>query len=153
MNLMNKCLSLRYRSKKGTIYQVCTKKGIEGHKNDNLCYMCEFKEYKKQKPIKKITKKQKELEENRYSILTDNLDYCFVKNCRNKSDDIHEVYAGAKRKISIKNGFCIPLCRLCHSEIQNNESKMIIYKKMCQKKYEENHTREEFIKLVGRNYL
>ena len=151
--LGNKCRYLRIRAKKGIKYQMCIKRGLKGQLNDNLCYMCDFKEIKKPKPMKKITQKQKKLEQNRYSILTNNLDYCFVKGCRNKADDVHEVYAGAKRKISMKNGFCIPLCRKHHSEIQNDESKMLIYKKMCQEKYEENHSREEFIKLIRRNYL
>ena len=26
-------------------------------------------------------------------------------------------------------------------------------KKLCQKKYEETHSREEFIKLIGKNYI
>ena len=53
----------------------------------------------------------------------------------------------------MKNGFCIPICRRCHKEIQNDEEKMLVYKKRCQQEYEKTHTREEFIKLIKRNYL
>ena len=97
------------------------------------------------------TKKQRDLEKNRYSILTNNLQKCYL--CPNKKDDIHEIYAGSKRIISIKNGFCIPLCRKCHDEIQNNEKEMLKLKKECQKKYEKSHSKEDFMKKVGKNYL
>jgi len=101
--------------------------------------------------MKNKTKKCINLEKNRYSILTNSLEKCYL--CPNKKDDIHEIYAGSKRIISIKNGFCIPICRKCHSEIQSNEEKMLKLKIECQKKYEESHSREEFMKMVGKNYL
>lgn len=151
MNLANKCLNLRIRSKGNIKYQVCLKNGRKGQINENLCYMCPFKELKKYKKLKNRTEKQKKLEESRYSILTDNMYRCYI--CGKPKDDIHEIYPGSKRIISIKNGLCIPICRECHQEIQNNEVKMLIYKMMCQKVYEKTHTREEFIKLIGRNYL
>ena len=151
MSLANKCLNLRIRSKGNIKYQVCLKNGKKGQINENLCYMCPYKEFKKYKTLKNRSEKQKILEQNRYSILTYNLDNCFI--CGKEKNDIHEIYPGAKRIISIKNGFCIPLCRKCHQELTNNEVKSLVYKMICQKKYEKTHTREEFIKLIGRNYL
>ena len=149
--MLNKCLYLRQRSKKGIIYQVCMKSGKKRQINANECYICPFKEYKKYK-MKQISVKRSKLEQKRYSILTNNLDICYICK-KNKKDDIHEIYAGSKRQISIKNGFCIPVCRKCHCEIQNDESKMIIYKKECQMEFEKTQSREEWLKLVGRNYL
>ena len=149
--MLNKCLNLRIRTHKGIKYQVCLKNGKKGQINENLCYMCPFKEFKKVKKKKNITEKKLKMEKERKSILTKDLDKCYI--CGKQKDDIHEIYAGAKRMISIKNNFCIPICRECHQEIQNNEVKMLVYKMMCQKVYEKTHTREEFIKLIGRNYL
>lgn len=148
----NKCKYLRIRHKKGIVYKYCVIKKIQCPLNDNMCYSCNDKEYKEYKPMKKETSKQKKLEENRYSILTNNLNKCYVCKIR-KKDDIHEIYAGAKKQTSMKNGFCIPICRRCHNEIQNDEEKMLVYKKRCQQEYEKTHTREEFIKLIKRNYL
>ena len=150
--MLNRCLYLRQRHNKGQLYYYCTNCQKKGIIKPNECYKCELKEYKQYKKMENKTTKAKKLEEKRYSILTNNLNICYVCKERPK-DDIHEIYAGRNRITSIKNGFCIPICRKCHSEIQNDEEKMLIYKKECQLKYEENHTREDFINLIGRNYL
>lgn len=100
--------------------------------------------------MKNKTSKLAKLEKERYSIMTDDLEHCYI--CGNDSVDLHEVYAGTNRKMSMKNGFCLPLCRTHHRIAQLGKEENLFLKKMFQKKYEENHTREEFIKLVGRNY-
>lgn len=69
----------------------------------------------------------------------------------------HHIYGGPNRKISEKNGFYIYLV----PEYHNMSNKGIHFdkefdlevKQMCQRKYEETHTREEFMNLIGRNYL
>lgn len=99
------------------------------------------------KVIKKKSNKLAKLEKERYSILTNNLEICYI--CKTKKEDLHEIYGGRNRKISIKNGFVVPLCRKCH---QNNEILQKLQREL-QKKYEKTHTREEFIKLIGKNYL
>ena len=101
----------------------------------------------KLKVIKKKSNKLAKLEKERYSILTNNLKICYI--CKTKKEDLHEIYGGRNRKISIKNGFVVPLCRKCH---QNNEILQKLQREL-QKKYEKTHTREEFIKLIGKNYL
>lgn len=103
------------------------------------------------KQIKKKTTKLKQLEEKRWSILTDNLEKCYV--CPNPKDDINEIYEGGRRITSIKNGFCIPLCREHHRMFHECYQFALVYKKECQKKFEETHSREEFIDLIRRNYL
>lgn len=91
----------------------------------------------------------------RYSILN-NLDNCYF--CRKSAQCIHEVYFGtANRKVSIKNGFCVGLCNYHHNSSNNsvhyNREMDLELKKLYQKEYEKNHTKEEFIKLIGKNYL
>lgn len=100
--------------------------------------------------MKYKTNKLKKLENNRFSILTENLEKCYI--CGKEVVDVHEVYSGTNRQMSMKNGFCIPLCRTHHRIAQLDKETNLYLKKLFQKKYEETHTREEFIKLVGRNY-
>ena len=71
----------------------------------------------------------------------------------------HHIYFGsAKRKISEKNGFKVWLCQEHHQGTfgvhgaKGHEIDLYL-KKTCQLKYEETHTRDEFIDLIGRNYL
>jgi len=91
----------------------------------------------------------------RYSILN-NLDNCFF--CGKSAECIHEVYFGsANRRISIENGFCVGLCHKEHNLSSNSvhrDRKMDLkLKELYQKEYEKTHTRENFIKLIGKSYL
>ena len=56
---------------------------------------------------------------------------------------------GSNRKRSIENGFVTLICRNCHQ----NEKIIAKLKIKYQKKYEKTHTREEFIKLIGKSYI
>lgn len=97
------------------------------------------------------TYKLQKLENNRYSILTDDLEHCFF--CKNEYVDIHEIYGGCNRKVSMRNGFCVGLCRLCHNKVTLDYEAGLHLKKKCQLKFEETHSREEFLSLIKRNYL
>ena len=103
--------------------------------------------------IRKKSNKLAKLENNRFSIITDDLKRCYIcteRGIKNVlKDDLHEVYGGSNRKISIKNGLVVPLCRKCHQDID-----IIKYlRKFVQLEYEETYTREEFIELIGKSYL
>lgn len=97
------------------------------------------------------TYKLQKLEKNRYSVLTDDIEHCFI--CKSPFVDIHEIYSGGNRKVSMKNGFCLPLCREHHKTATLDATCNLFLKVRCQKEYEKDHSREEFIKLIGRNYL
>lgn len=90
----------------------------------------------------------------RYSILH-SMEYCYI--CGKKKECIHEVYEGRNRQNSIKNGFCIGLCNEHHNmsnySVHFNKDLQLKVKRDMQKKYEETHTREEFMNIIGRNYL
>lgn len=82
---------------------------------------------------------------------------CF--NCGNNYTlEKHHIFFGNPwRDISEREGFTIYLCQHCHrtgpeAPHQNREIDLQ-YKKIAQRCYEEKHSREEFIKLIGRNYL
>ena len=106
------------------------------------------KSSQKSSQIKKKSKKLAKLENNRFSIITNNLDKCYI--CKKaKKEDLHEVFGGRNRQTSMKYGLVIPVCRKCHQD------KTILkwLKKFVQLKFEETHTREEFIKIFGKSYL
>lgn len=90
----------------------------------------------------------------RRSILN-NLDYCYF--CGRPSECIHEVFFGANRQISIKNGFCVGLCNNHHNatneSVHHNREMDLELKRLYQREYEKTHTREDFLKLIGRSYL
>jgi hypothetical protein len=80
---------------------------------------------------------------------------CFF--CGNPNCYDHHIYFGSNRKVSERHGFKVWLCldhhtAGKHSPHQNRETDLYL-KKICQEKFEETGTREDFIKLIGRNYL
>lgn len=100
--------------------------------------------------MKQKTSKLRKLEQQRHSILTDNLGKCYI--CGQPASEIHEIYAGSNRKQSMKYGFCVPLCRLCHFTTQTNAERMTELKEMCQAEFEKTHSRAEFMAIIGKNY-
>ena len=71
----------------------------------------------------------------------------------------HHIFFGtANRKVSEKNGLKVWLTSEEHRGTYGVHGKLGRYldirlKQDAQKKYEETHTREEFIKLIGKSYL
>ena len=94
--------------------------------------------------------KIKKLEQNRFSIITDNLNCCYL--CGNKKNHLHEVFFGKNRLNSMKYGCVIPLCNDCHYKVHNNIVIDRKIKKAFQKKFEEIYD-EDFLKIFRRNYL
>ena len=100
--------------------------------------------------MRRKTYKLKTLENNRFSIMVTDLKHCYF--CGKSPVDIHEVYGGANRRVSMKNGFCVPLCRSCHQQITTNNTLSSLLKASCQRCFEINHTKEEFLQLIGKYY-
>lgn len=110
-----------------------------------------IKEKEKETTIKKKSNKLAKKEKERFSILTKNLEKCYL--CQNKKNEIHEIYKGCNRQTSMKYGFCIPICRICHSKTEIDSKLDLQLKKKCQKEYEKTHTREKFIQIIGQSYI
>ena len=147
------CKHITIRTKNNSKFFFCRLYKRQIPLNLMQCKNCKDFKQKEYKPIKKRTKKQAKLERNRFSIITEDLEHCYIcteRGIKNiPKQDLHEVYGGSNRKISIKNGLVVPLCRKCHQDID-----IIKYlRKFVQLEYEETHTREEFIKLIGKSYL
>ena len=109
------------------------------------------KEKERKTTIKNKSNKLAKKEKERFSILTKDLKKCYL--CQNKKIDMHEIYKGCNRQISIKHGFCIPICRICHSKTEIDTDLDLMLKIKCQKEYEKTHTREEFIEITGQSYI
>ena len=90
-------------------------------------------------------------ENNRFSIITENLDKCFI--CGAKKEELHEVFEGKNRQMSMKYGLVIPICRKCHKSIPNNKTLREKIHKVGQKAFKNRYKNENFIKIFGKNYL
>lgn len=71
---------------------------------------------------------------------------------------LHHVYGGyGNRQISDEHGFTVWLCGKHHNlsdvGVHSNPALDEAIKKECQRKYEETHSREDFMRLIGWNYL
>ena len=83
---------------------------------------------------------------------------CFVTGCETGLD-LHHIYFGnPNRKISDQNGFTVYLRHDIHMMLHARQKPFEMLdrelKERCQKRFEEmGHTREEFMSLIGRNYL
>lgn len=72
---------------------------------------------------------------------------------------LHHIYGAAKRKTSDNNGFVVYLCAFHHNMGGNGKcvhqcrAMDLKLKRACQAEYEKEHTRAEFMQLIGRNYL
>lgn len=89
------------------------------------------------------------------SIIQDKKDCYFCHTTQNLHD--HHIYFGKNRKISEQNGFKVWLCAKHHNmsidSVHENHIRDIFLKQLCQSVYEQEHTRKEFMQLIGKNYL
>lgn len=71
----------------------------------------------------------------------------------------HHIFRGVNRKISDRNGFFVWLTGYWHNQSdqgvhgKDGHELDLMLKRHCQMKFEETHSREAFIQLIGRNYL
>lgn len=83
---------------------------------------------------------------------------CYICSAETGIHEHHIYFGTGKRKISEEHGFKVWLCQNHHQGTygvhgtKGHELDLFL-KQTCQKKYEESHTRNEFIKLIGKNYL
>lgn len=90
------------------------------------------------------------------SILQDTKE-CYI-TCRTDNLNKHHIYFSANRKISDKNGFWVWLTGEYHNQnsridVHHNRELDLKLKRECQAAYEKTHSREDFMKLIGKNYL
>lgn len=73
--------------------------------------------------------------------------------CGGVSTDRHHVFMGRNRQASDRYGAVVWLCRDCHNLVHQNREVSLRLMKKEQKRLEHEMSREEFIKIFGRNYL
>ena len=94
-----------------------------------------------------LYKKEKE----RFSIITHNLDNCFI--CDKKRDHLHEIFFGAKhRQLSIKYGLVLPLCYKCHETMQKESILQELWHTKGQETFEKEYPNLNFMEIFGKNY-
>lgn len=91
------------------------------------------------------------------SILQDKKE-SYISGSTYNLEEHHIFFGTANRKVSEKNGLKVWLTSEEHRGTYGVHGKFgrdldIKLKQDAQRKYEETHTREEFIKLIGKNYL
>ena len=93
-----------------------------------------------------------------HSILQKDTSRCFFCHS-NIWLEWHHVFGAALKKISEKYGLMVRLCHYCHNEppfgVHQNKEVRRKLQAFAQQKAMEHHnlTKEEFIKLIGKNYL
>ena len=144
-----KCKYLKQRQKNYKWYGYCTKtKKIV----PLFCKGCDVVEYNEQKTLKPRTNRQAKREKERFSIIYRDLTKCC--NCGSKiAIEKNEVFSGSYRQKSIELGMVCPFCRDCHTQFHNDIMLNLFYKVMFEKEFLKTHSKEEFIKIFGQDYI
>lgn len=72
---------------------------------------------------------------------------------------IRHIFAGSRRQISEREGFFVYLAPWLHNQsnhgvhCKDGHELDLMLKRHCQMAYEKEHSREEFMALIGKNYL
>ena len=101
--------------------------------------------------LKKKSSRLAKLEKNRFSIITKDLEHCYL--CGNKKQELHELVEGKNRQASMKYGLVIPICRKCHTKVTNDKTLQDKLHKVGQKAFKKHYKTENFIQIFGENYL
>ena len=90
------------------------------------------------------------------SILNTNKGHCFICG-RICATHKHHIFGASNRSNSENLGLWVYLCPECHNMsnrgVHNNRKNDLMLKKIAQREFEKTHTREQFISIIGRNYL
>ena len=93
--------------------------------------------------IKKKSSKLKKKKKNRFSIITNNLEKCYF--CELPKEDLHEVFCGRNRQKSIKWGLVIPICRIHHRKITDDEKFNEVMEDIARNIFIKRYGKEKFI--------
>lgn len=108
------------------------------------------------------SKTKKKRKRHKSSIVQKKDGRCYLcmkleNNYRIQFTQEHHIYDGPNRRISEAEGLKVHLCPAHHIEgpeaVHNNIKHMRMLQREGQRVYEQTHSREQFIRLFGRNYL
>ena len=89
-----------------------------------------------------------------FSAFTDDIEHCFV--CGRPFPSIHHCMNKYDKKKAEKYGLILPLCVNHHTGaegVHSKPEKMLACRQMAQRKFEEEHTRDEWIREFEKSYL
>lgn len=86
------------------------------------------------------------------SILDTEKGICYLCNAVGYTEEHHMIH-GANRKHAEKYGLKVYICKACHMGVHDKGINDRYLKEVAQRKFEENHTHEEFMRIFGKNYL
>jgi len=97
---------------------------------------------------------------SKYSLLQGEEKRCYICGSERMLER-HHIYGGAYRKWSEAYGCWVYLCKHHHTgdmygnkdSVHFNGLMSLALKQKCQRAFEENHTRKEFMHIFGRNWL
>lgn len=79
---------------------------------------------------------------------------CFYCGRTSGKIDRHEIFFGKNRKNSKREGMWCDLCRNCHYEVHSGDGQLNDYlKREGQKTFEQERSKEEFVRIFGKDYL
>lgn len=91
------------------------------------------------------------------SILQPGAKECYITGSTSGLHKHHIYFGNPLRRISEENGFWVWLRADWHNMadygVHFNKELNLKLKRECQEKFEETHSREEFMRLIGKNYL
>lgn len=83
--------------------------------------------------------------------------YCWVCGAIRGLNDHHIYFGTGNRQVSEKYGFKVYLCARHHNlseyGVHFDKDLDLRLKRTCQRAFERTHSREEFIEIIGKNYL
>lgn len=95
--------------------------------------------------MKNKSTKLAKLEKQRYSMLTQDLEYCYIcakEKKKTKKHELHEVFGGRNRKRSMIWGLVVPICRKHHREITDS---VVLNRKL------QREAKQKFVKKFGKD--
>lgn len=93
--------------------------------------------------IRQKSNKLMQLERNRFSIITNNLNKCYF--CDNEKMELHEVFRGRNRQKSMKWGLVIPVCQRYHKKITEDKKFSEISEQIARNLFIKRYGKEKFI--------
>lgn len=99
---------------------------------------------KKVHTLKNKTSELAKMERNRTSILTDDMETCFI--CKKQASSIHEIFRGRNRQKSMLYGLVVPLCNTCHTLVDNDKyASELLLERQAKEIFTQKYSKEKFI--------
>ena len=142
------CIHQRNRTKNYKPILYC--KNLRQQVTWEQCKNCSMVERGRVTTIKNKSNKLAKDEKNRFSIVQEDMSYCFF--CDRQAESIHELIGGMNRQTSIKWGLCVGACLRCHRILENNEKIKQKYQALGQDVFEKKYSHKLFMQEFKMNY-